>query len=101
VRLTFSAAIPWEEAQKIRLKGPDNKVYKARPDSPKGNESDESDESEYYTAPSDEQPKEIPEFVSSVVFKAPLPENSSMDCGIHHTAEQRRDDLPPIFRTPS
>jgi uncharacterized protein YfaS (alpha-2-macroglobulin family) len=76
-RLTFSAAIPWAEAQKIRLKGPGGKIYKAKPDSAKENDSEEWDENEYYNPPSGEQQKEIPEYVSSVFFKAPLPEKAS------------------------
>ncbi len=89
VRLTFSAAVPWATAQEIRLKGPGGKIYKARPDASKGSASDDSDESEYYNPPSDEQPKEAPEFVSAVFFRAPLPENSSF---VLELPKQLKDD---------
>jgi alpha-2-macroglobulin len=77
MRLSFSSLVPWEIAQKIRLKAKGGKSYKAKADSSGGSESDDTDEGENYTPPSDAPAKEKPEYVRSVFFKAPLPEKSS------------------------
>jgi|WetSurMetagenome_2_1015567.scaffolds.fasta_scaffold00036_11 alpha-2-macroglobulin len=77
MRLSFSSPVPWEVAQKIRLKGKGGKSYKARPDSSGSADPDDSEDSENYTPPSDTPAKEKPEFVHSVYFRSPLPGKSS------------------------
>jgi|WetSurMetagenome_2_1015567.scaffolds.fasta_scaffold00354_16 alpha-2-macroglobulin len=81
VRLSFSAPVPWETAQKIRLKGKGGKTYRAKPDSSKGNEDGDSNEDEGEgegrAGQADETSKQKPEFVRSVFFRTPLPEKSS------------------------
>jgi alpha-2-macroglobulin len=83
VRLSFSAAVPWESAKKIQLKGPGGKIYRAMADASGRGASDDSGDDEYYTPPSEEQEKkEAPEFVFSVYFRAPLPEKSSFSLAL-------------------
>ena len=75
MRLFFNASVPWQSARKIRMKGPGGKIYKPSPDTGRYVDDEEGENGDNEPAETDK--KEPPQFVGTVSFRGPFPENSS------------------------
>ncbi len=79
MRLSFSSKVPFETAEKIRLKGQNGKVYMPHFGSDEYSESVEQDGNTEGSVSAEKKQEMTGRTISTVIFQGPFPENSSFN----------------------